>query len=187
MSLDRVTIEVRHSNSFTHEPLWVVTHTAWPPTQTFPGLRHAFLPWRVGGTRAWMGGHVAGGIGWCFLVLRWLLLVRFCVVVWVFFSVFSVCCITSFGDCARPQHQETTTAEPREDSEQVKLKSTYFPRRFLSKIKTYRIRLYLKLSKLYQSEIFHCFFFSANIVLHQEPITSWLHLTIRVGSEAKNV
>ena len=27
--LDRVTIETRHSNSFTHEPLWVVTHTAW--------------------------------------------------------------------------------------------------------------------------------------------------------------
>ena len=21
---------MRHSNSFTHEPLWVVTHTAWP-------------------------------------------------------------------------------------------------------------------------------------------------------------
>ena len=43
-------------------------------------------------------------------------------------SVSLVCCITSFGDCARPpRHQETTTAEPREDSEQVKLKSTYFP------------------------------------------------------------
>ena len=27
--LDRVTIEMRHSNNFTHEPLWVVTHTAW--------------------------------------------------------------------------------------------------------------------------------------------------------------
>ena len=26
--LDRVTIEMRHSNNFTHEPLWVVTHTA---------------------------------------------------------------------------------------------------------------------------------------------------------------
>ena len=26
--LDRVTIEMRHINSFTHEPLWVVTHTA---------------------------------------------------------------------------------------------------------------------------------------------------------------
>ena len=25
----RVTIKIRHSNSFTHEPLWVVTHTAW--------------------------------------------------------------------------------------------------------------------------------------------------------------
>ena len=27
--LDRVTIEMRHINIFTHEPLWVVTHTAW--------------------------------------------------------------------------------------------------------------------------------------------------------------
>ena len=25
--LDRVTIEMKHSNNFTHEPLWVVTHT----------------------------------------------------------------------------------------------------------------------------------------------------------------
>ena len=27
--LDRVTIEMRRINSFTHEPLRVVTHTAW--------------------------------------------------------------------------------------------------------------------------------------------------------------
>ena len=27
--LDRVTIEMRHSNNFTHELLWVVTQTAW--------------------------------------------------------------------------------------------------------------------------------------------------------------
>ena len=27
--LDRVTIEIRHIHSFTHEPLWVVSHTAW--------------------------------------------------------------------------------------------------------------------------------------------------------------
>ena len=27
--LDRVTIEIKHSNNFTHEPLWVVTHTVW--------------------------------------------------------------------------------------------------------------------------------------------------------------
>ena len=26
--LDRVTIEMRRINSFTHDPLWVVTHTA---------------------------------------------------------------------------------------------------------------------------------------------------------------
>ena len=26
--LDLVTIEMRYNNNFTHEPLWVVTHTA---------------------------------------------------------------------------------------------------------------------------------------------------------------
>ena len=26
---DRVTIEMRHIYSIVHEPLWVVTHTAW--------------------------------------------------------------------------------------------------------------------------------------------------------------
>ena len=34
----------------------------------------------------------------CFLVLRKPLLVRYCVEVWVLFSVFSIFCITSFGD-----------------------------------------------------------------------------------------
>ena len=34
------------------------------------------------------------------------MLVRFCVVVWVLFLVFSIFCITSFGNCTRPQHQE---------------------------------------------------------------------------------
>jgi len=38
-------------------------------------------------------------------VLYKLLLVRLCIVVWAFFSVFSIFCITSFGDCNRPQHQ----------------------------------------------------------------------------------
>ena len=28
--------------------------------------------------------------------------------VWVSFSVFTIFCITSFGDCTRPQHRETT-------------------------------------------------------------------------------
>ena len=43
-----------------------------------------------------------------------------------YFSVlFSVCCITSFGACARPQHQETTTAEAREDSEQESPKGDF--------------------------------------------------------------
>ena len=37
----------------------------------------------------------------CFLVL-----VCLCVVVWVLFSIFSIFCITSFGDCTRSQHQE---------------------------------------------------------------------------------
>ena len=45
------------------------------------------------------------GHGSRFFVLRKPLLVRFCVVVWVFFSVFSIFCITSFGDCNRPQYQ----------------------------------------------------------------------------------
>ena len=37
----------------------------------------------------------------CFLGL-----VCLCVVVWVLFSIFSIFCITSFGDCTRSQHQE---------------------------------------------------------------------------------
>ena len=36
------------------------------------------------------------------------LLVCFCVVVWVFFSVFSIFSITSFGDYTHLQYQETT-------------------------------------------------------------------------------
>ena len=37
----------------------------------------------------------------CFLLV--------CDVVWSLFSIFSFFCITSFGDCTRLQHQETTT------------------------------------------------------------------------------
>ena len=44
----------------------------------------------------------------CFLVLWKLLLVRFCVVIWILFSAFSVFCITSFHDCHHLQYQETT-------------------------------------------------------------------------------
>ena len=44
----------------------------------------------------------------CFLVLWKLLLVRFCVVIWILFSVFSAFCITSFHDCHHLQYQETT-------------------------------------------------------------------------------
>ena len=33
--LNRATIEMRHINSFTHEPLRVVTHTAWDKTVAF--------------------------------------------------------------------------------------------------------------------------------------------------------
>ena len=43
----------------------------------------------------------------CFLVL-----VCLCVVVWVLFSIFSIFCITSFGDCTRSQHQERITKKP---------------------------------------------------------------------------
>ena len=46
------------------------------------------------------------------MVLWKLLLVGLCVVVWELFSVFSIFCITSFGDCSRPQHQETTNLGP---------------------------------------------------------------------------
>ena len=44
----------------------------------------------------------------CFLVLWKPLLVRFCFVVWVLFGAFSIFCMTSFGVCTRPQHQDTT-------------------------------------------------------------------------------
>ena len=50
-------------------------------------------------------GH--GALYRFFLVLRKLLLVSYCVVVWVLFGVFLCFCITSFGDCTCPQHQET--------------------------------------------------------------------------------
>ena len=50
-------------------------------------------------------GH--GALYRFFLVLRELLLVSYCVVVWVLFRVFSCFWIMSFGDCTCPQHQET--------------------------------------------------------------------------------
>ena len=42
--------------------------------------------------------------GGCFLVLRKLLLVSFCVVVWVLFSVFSIFCITSLVSATPRNH-----------------------------------------------------------------------------------
>ena len=36
------------------------------------------------------------------------MLIRFCFVVWLLFSVSSMFSIKSFGDCIRPQRQETT-------------------------------------------------------------------------------
>ena len=49
---------------------------------------------------------------WVFLVdVLWkTLLVHFCVLVWLFFSVFLIFCITSVGDCIYLQHQETTVS-----------------------------------------------------------------------------
>ena len=44
----------------------------------------------------------------CFWLLGKPLLVRFCFVVRVLFGVLSIFCMTSFGDCTCPQHQETT-------------------------------------------------------------------------------
>ena len=43
----------------------------------------------------------------CFLVLRKLLFVSFCVVVWVLFSVFSIFCITSLVSATPRNHQKT--------------------------------------------------------------------------------
>ena len=40
--------------------------------------------------------------------MLWKLLFGFCAMWWILFSVFSVFCIQSFGDCTHPQHQETT-------------------------------------------------------------------------------
>ena len=48
----------------------------------------------------------------CFLVLRKLLLVRFCFVVWVLFRVFSIFCNTVFVNRVHPQHQETAQKRP---------------------------------------------------------------------------
>ena len=42
----------------------------------------------------------------CFLVLRKLLFVSFCVVVWVLFSVFSIFCITSLVSATPRNHQK---------------------------------------------------------------------------------
>ena len=44
----------------------------------------------------------------CFLVLRKLLSVRFCVVVWVLFSVFSIFCITSLVSATPRNHHSFT-------------------------------------------------------------------------------
>ena len=50
------------------------------------------------------GLTIFSGKSGCLSVLQKLLLVRFCVVVQALFSIF----LKSFGDCIRPQHQETT-------------------------------------------------------------------------------
>ena len=44
----------------------------------------------------------------CFLVMGKLVLDSYCYVVQILFSVFLIFCITSFCDCTRPQHKETT-------------------------------------------------------------------------------
>ena len=49
--------------------------------------------------RRWMEINWNG----CFLLLRKTLLDRFCVGVWVLCGVFSIFCITSFGNCTRPR------------------------------------------------------------------------------------
>ena len=47
-----------------------------------------------------------------FLVLRKPLLVRFCFLMWVLLSAFSICCKTSFGDCTvRQDSHDTVTVE----------------------------------------------------------------------------
>ena len=46
----------------------------------------------------------------CFLVLRKLLFVSFCVVVWVLFSVFSIFCITSLVSATPRNHQKLRAA-----------------------------------------------------------------------------
>ena len=51
-----------------------------------------------------MNNH-CGELG-CFLVLRKLLFVSFCVVVWVLFSVFSIFCITSLVSATPRNHRE---------------------------------------------------------------------------------
>ena len=105
------------------------SHSGWETvscSRCFPIDVELGLP-VVGETRALMGGYVAGGINWCFLVLNAVTIAVSLFLVWLFFSSFHwIFCYTSFGDCTSPQHQETTTAEPREDGEHVKLKSPAF-------------------------------------------------------------
>ena len=49
----------------------------------------------------------------CFLVLRKLVFVSFCVVVWVLFSVFSIFCITSLVSATPRNHLEIGFASPK--------------------------------------------------------------------------
>ena len=51
------------------------------------------------------GAYLRGGLNGCFLVLRKLLFVSFCVVVWVLFSVFSIFCITSLVSATPRNHR----------------------------------------------------------------------------------
>ena len=43
-----------------------------------------------------------------FITVAETIVIRFCVVMLVLMSVFSTFCVTSFGDCTRPQHGEST-------------------------------------------------------------------------------
>ena len=93
------------------------------PRQSLTVLWHTYECSKVGPiiacVSAIFGGRGAGGGGerrnvkdaWgekkgCFLVLRKLLLVSFCVVVWVLFSVFSIFCITSLVSATPRNHQK---------------------------------------------------------------------------------
>ena len=112
------------------------------------------------------------------------MLIRFCFVVWLLFSVSSMFSMTSFGDCIRPQQQETTQKIQNILNEVYRIPQppstpewmiSWFTTKLLSFIAfTMSSRLLTSVAK--RSFLLGCVFFFCFFVLHTHCHTRHSHL-----------